>query len=149
MAVEANHRITRTLRPVGRFKGMFGMATWTCDELDQIGKADELEIVTLRRDGTSRKPVIIWVVRYEDDLYVRSGYGRGAAWFRGTQVRHEGHIRAGGIDKNVAFEDANHALNEPIDAFYHRKYGRYGAQYVEMVVTPEARSTTIKLMPRP
>jgi hypothetical protein len=64
-------------------------------------------------------------------------------------VRHEGHIRAGGIDKNVAFEDANHALNEPIDAFYHRKYGRYGAQYVEMVVTPEARSTTIKLMPRP
>jgi hypothetical protein len=37
---------------------MFGMATWTCDELDQIGKADELEIVTLRRDGTSRKPVV-------------------------------------------------------------------------------------------
>jgi hypothetical protein len=127
---------------------MFGMATWTRDELDKIGKADELEIAALRRDGTLRKPVIIWVVLYEDDLYVRSGYGRGAAWFRGTQVRHEGHIKAGGIDKNVAFEDVDHALDELIDAVYHRKYGRYGAQYVDMVVTPEARSTTIKLVPR-
>jgi hypothetical protein len=28
-----------------------------------------------------------------DDLYVRSYRGRGGAWFRGTQVRHEGHIK--------------------------------------------------------
>ena len=72
------------------------MTTWTSDELDKIGGADELEIASLQRDGTLRKPVIIWVVRHGDDLYVRSGYGRDAAWFRGTQVRHEGHITAGG-----------------------------------------------------
>jgi hypothetical protein len=64
-------------------------------------------------------------------------------------VSHEGHIKAGGIDKNVAFEDADHALDDQIDAVYRRKYGRYGAQYVDMVVAPEARSTTIKLVPRP
>src|SRR5690242_13115812 len=87
-------------------------AIWTSDELDKIGKADELEIASLRRDGTLRKPVTVWVVRYGDDLYVRSGYGRDAAWYRGTQVRHEGHIKAGGVDKDVAFEDADHALDD-------------------------------------
>src|SRR5689334_11494653 len=59
------------------------MANWTGDELDTIGKADELQIVTVRSDGTKRKPVTIWVVRHGDDLYVRSGYGDRAAWYRG------------------------------------------------------------------
>src|SRR4051812_23782869 len=124
------------------------MTTWTSEELDKIGGADELEIASLRRDGTLRKPVIIWVVRYGDDLYVRSGYGRDAAWYRGTQVRHEGHIKAGGVDKNVAFEDADHALDDQIDAVYRSKYRRHGAQYVNPMVAPEARSTTIRLIPR-
>ena len=50
------------------------MTDWTTDELDKIGRAEELEITTLRRDGTPRKPVTIWVVRDGQDLYVRSGY---------------------------------------------------------------------------
>jgi hypothetical protein len=78
------------------------MTTWTSDELDKIGRAEELEIASLRRDGTLRKPVTIWVVRHGDDLYIRSAYGRTAAWFRGTQVRHEGHVKAGGVDKDAA-----------------------------------------------
>lgn len=45
----------------------------------------------------------IWVVRHGDDLYVRSYRGRSGSWFRGTQVRHEGHIQAGGVDKDVMF----------------------------------------------
>ena len=45
------------------------------------------------------KPVTIWVVRLGDDLYVRSVNGRTSAWFRGTQVRHEGHIQAGGVEQ--------------------------------------------------
>jgi hypothetical protein len=124
------------------------MTTWTSDELDKISGADELEIASLRRNGTLRKPVTIWVVRRGDGLYVRSGYGRGAAWFRGTQVRHEGHITAGGIEKDVVFQDADHALDDQIDAVYRSKYRRYGAQYINLVVSPEARSTTIKLAPR-
>lgn len=43
----------------------------------------------------------IWVVRVGDELYVRSVNGRTSAWFRGAQVRHAGHIRAGGMDKDV------------------------------------------------
>jgi hypothetical protein len=55
------------------------MTTWTSDELTRIGAADELEIASLRDDGTLRKPVTIWVVRLGDDLYVRSVKGRGSA----------------------------------------------------------------------
>jgi hypothetical protein len=35
----------------------------------------------------------IWVVRVDDDLYVRSVNGRTSDWFRGTQRRHQGRIR--------------------------------------------------------
>jgi hypothetical protein len=44
------------------------VSTWTSDELDRIGWAEELEIASLRRDGTLRKPVTIWVARHGDDL---------------------------------------------------------------------------------
>ena len=124
------------------------MTTWTSDELDKIGKAEELEIASVRRDGTLRKPVTIWVVRHGDDLYVRSGYGHAAAWYRGTQVRHEGHIKAGGVDKDVIFADPDPALNDQIDAAYRSKYRGYSAQHLHPMVAPEARSTTIKLVPR-
>ena len=51
------------------------MTAWTNDELNKIGKAEKLEIVSLRSDGTLRKPVTIWVVRIGNDLYVRSVNG--------------------------------------------------------------------------
>jgi hypothetical protein len=124
------------------------MTMWTSDELNKIGGAEELEIASLRRDGTLRKPVTIWVVRLGDDLYVRSAYGRAAAWFRGTQVRPEGRINAGGVEKDVLFKDADPAVYDQIDAAYRDKYRRHGAQYVNSIVTREARSTTIRLVPR-
>jgi hypothetical protein len=124
------------------------MTTWMSNELDQIGSADELEITPLRQDGTLRKPVLLWVVRHGDSLYVRSGYGRSAGWFRATQRRNEGRIKAGGVEKDVAFIDADHGLDDQIDAAYRSKYRSHGAQYVDLVVTPEARSTTMRLAPR-
>jgi hypothetical protein len=124
------------------------MTAWTQPELNAIGGADELEIAALRRDGTPRKPVTIWVVRVGDDLYVRSAYGRTAVWFRGTQVRHEGRVSSGGITKDVTFADADPAVLDEIDTAYRTKYRRHGAQYVNSVISEEARSTTIKLVPR-
>ncbi len=124
------------------------MTMWTSDELNKIGTAEELEIASLRRDGTLRNPVTIWVIRHGDDLYVRSVNGRTAAWFRGTQVRHEGHIQAGGVDKDVTFVDADPDLNDQIDAAYRTKYRRYAASIIRSIVSPEARSATIKLVPR-
>jgi len=125
------------------------MTAWPSDELTTIGAADELALASLRRDDVLRKPVTIWVVRHGDDLYVRSANGSTAAWFRGTQVRHEGHIQAGGVDKDVTFvAEADADLNDQIDNAYRTKYRRYDARYVDPMVAPEARAATIKLVPR-
>lgn len=125
------------------------MTTWTSDELDKIGTADELEIAPLRRDGTLRNPVTIWVVRVGDDLYIRSWRGRTGVWFRQVQRRPEGRIVAGGVTKDVTFVDASsdEALNNEIDAAYQSKYRRYSATYVRPMIAPQARATTLKLVP--
>lgn len=125
------------------------MTAWTSDELNKIGKAEELQIAPLKSDGILRNPVTIWVVRLGDDLYVRSYKGRtAAAWFRGTQVRHEGHIEAGSVAKDVTFvEEADPQLNDQIDAEYRKKYQRYAASIVDSIVSPTARSATLKLVP--
>jgi hypothetical protein len=124
------------------------MTGWTSDELGKIGTAQELRIASLRRDGTLRNPRTIWVVRVGDDLYVRSMYGRAGGWFPGTQVRHQGHISAGGVDKDVSFADADPGLDDQIDDAYRDKYRRYGPSIVGSVVNPAARAATIKLVPR-
>jgi hypothetical protein len=124
------------------------MTGWTSDELTKIEAAGELEIAALRRDGTLRHATTIWVVRLGDDLYVRSVNGRTAAWFRGTQVRHEGRIWAGGLERDVTFVDADDNINDRIDDAYRSKYRRHAQSIVGSVLTPEARSATIKVVPR-
>ena len=124
------------------------MTVWTSDELNKIGRAEELEIASLRRDGTIRRNVTIWVVREGDDLYVRSVNGRDAGWFRGTQVRHAGRIEAGGVTRDVAFEDADPALERAIDAAYQKKYRHYAASIVNSTVSARAHAATLKLVPR-
>ena len=124
------------------------MSTWSNDELSKIGNVEELQIAGLRENGILRKPVIIWVVRVGDDLYVRSAHGRNSAWFRGVLVRHEGRIWAGGVEKDTAFlEETDPGINDQIDAAYLAKYGRY-PQYVAPMVTPEVRAATIKILPQ-
>ncbi len=123
------------------------MVPWTSDELNKVGAAEELRLASRRSDGTLRNPVTIWVVRLGDDLYVRCVNGRSGAWFKGTQTRREGHIRAGGVDKDVSFIDADPGLNDQIDAAYRLKYRRYAANIVNSILTPPARSSTIRLAP--
>ena len=124
------------------------MTAWTRDELPKVARAEELEIASVRPDGTLRKLVTIWVVREGDSLYVRSVKGPTGAWFRGTQERHEGRIRAGGVEKDVTFVNADHAIDDKVDAAYRAKYRRYAGSILNSVLTPQARSTTTKLVPR-
>jgi len=125
------------------------MTAWTGDELNRIGKAEELRIASLRQDGTLRNRVIIWVVRVRNDIYVRSVNGRGSAWFRGVQSRHEGQIRAGGVVKDVIFvEEPDPAINDQIDAVYATKYRRHAESIINHINGSAARTATIKLVPR-
>jgi hypothetical protein len=61
------------------------------------------------------------VVRVGDELCVRSVNGRTSCLFRGAQVRHEGRISAGGVEKDVTFSDVDLRLNDAIDAAYRVK----------------------------
>jgi hypothetical protein len=124
------------------------MSDWTNDDLEKIAAADELQLASSRPDGNLRKPVTIWVVRLGDDLYVRSVNGRTSHWFRGTEDRHEGHIRAGGVDKDVLFLEAGDDVNDEIETAYRTKYQRYGASYIDPLLTPDARAATLELVPR-
>lgn len=124
------------------------MTQWTGEQLDKIGGSEEVQIASARRDGTLRKPVTVWVVRHGDDLYLRSVAGRGGRWFRGTQEKHEGRIRAGAVQRDVTFVDADPATEGEVDAAYRAKYRRYAGSILNSVLTPQARASTIKLVPR-
>jgi hypothetical protein len=124
------------------------MPAWTSDELEQIAATDELQLASARGDGTLRKPVTIWVVPVGEDVYVRAVNGRSSIWFRGTQDRHEGHIRIGGVDKDVRFVEADGDVDAEIEAAYRAKYQRYDASIVDPLFTPEARAATLEVVPR-
>jgi hypothetical protein len=123
------------------------MPTWTSDELDQIGAAEELDLASMRHDGTLRRPVTMWVVRDGDDLYVRSVNGRRSSWFRGAQSRHEARIRAGGVEKDVELVETDNE-GDAVDAAYEAKYGRRYPTIVPSIVATQARAATLKLVPR-
>jgi hypothetical protein len=121
--------------------------TWTDDELDRVGGADELDITASGPDGASGRTLPIWVVRVGDGLYVRSWRGASGGWYRRAQASRQGHIRAGGVDRDVRFVDPDPTLRSAIDQAYRRKYGRYGDTYVGPMVADEAAKTTLQLVP--
>jgi hypothetical protein len=125
------------------------MAAWTKDELARVGRAAEIEIAARRPGGRVFKRVTIWVVRIEDDLYVRSAVkGADASWFRAVQETSSGRLWAGGIEKNVSFLRDN-TLDDQVDSAYRAKYSRYAGPILNSCLTPAARSTTMRLAPLP
>ena len=124
------------------------MATWTSDELNRLGDAEELQLASRRRDGTLRRYVTMWVVRAGGELYVRSAYGPDNPWYRRAKASGTGRIRAGGIEREVTFADATPDTHPAIDAAYHAKYDRYGPAIVGSVVGDKAATVTIRLLPR-
>jgi len=124
------------------------MTTWTTDELAKVGDADELRISSRRADGSLRPFVTIWVVRLGNELYVRSAHGQDNPWFRRALATGEGRIRAGGVERDVAFEEPGPEDAEDLHAAYHAKYDRYGPRIVGPVVSPESARSTLRLVPR-
>lgn len=123
------------------------MSAWTRGELDRISAAEELEIAPRRADGSLRRPVPIWVVRVGDAVYVRSWHGSDGAWYRAARAWGTGHVSAGGVERDVAFEEAGEDVDDAVDAAYRLKYARYPG-YVLPMVSDQARATTLKLVPR-
>jgi hypothetical protein len=123
------------------------MAPWNPTQLAEIASTQEIEISSLREDGTLAKPVTIWAVQVGDELYVRSVRGSQGGWYKAAEQRHEGRIEAGDVAVDVTFEDAPHHLDEEIDAAYKGKYG-YPSDPVDSIVSDAAKATTTRLLPR-
>ncbi len=141
--------MTPSPRPSPRDRGEGDFTAWTRAELDTVGGAEEIEVAPRRRDGSVRDPVTVWVVRSGESIYVRSAVkGRNAAWYRTVRETHEGRLSAGRVAKDVTFVDADPAVNDEVDAAYRSKYRRYAGRILNSCLTPEARSTTLKIDPR-
>lgn len=127
------------------------ISAWATADLDRVGRADELRISSTRPDGTDRPFVIIWGVRVGDRLYVRSAYGTDNPWYRRALRSGTGRIKAGGVEREVGFtrvDPASTDIQSAVDAAYHAKYDRYGAQIVGTVVGSTAHQSTLRVDPR-
>ncbi|TCO50462.1 hypothetical protein EV646_102536 [Kribbella antiqua] len=124
------------------------MTAWTADELQRIGDATQLRVSSLRKDGSLRPYVTIWVVRVGDDIYIRSAHGADNPWFRRAKTSGKGRIKAGGVERDVTFAPASPGTHQAIDTAYHTKYDRYGRAIVATVVGENAMTTTLQLVPR-
>jgi hypothetical protein len=121
------------------------MTDWSRDQLDRIGAAAEIEIAPRRGDDSLRPYTTIWDVRVGDGLYVRSWHGPTGHWFTTARDTQKGHLRAGGVEHDITFEDPD-VDRAAIDAAYREKYGR--SSYVDAMVTDEAAATTLRLVSR-
>src|SRR4051812_42576531 len=95
------------------------MSTWSSEDLDRIGTADELQIGTRRPDGSPESYIPIWVVRVGDDLYVRSWRGKRGAWYRNALSTHSARMRAGGVERDVTLTVAGDATDPPHEDIDH------------------------------
>src|SRR4051794_10208780 len=123
------------------------MSGWNDDELRRIGDAQELEIAAVRRDGTLRDAVPIWVVRAGDCLYVRAASVPSAGWHRAARASGRARIEGGGVESDVGVQDADPQILDEVDASYRSKYRRY-ASIVESISDDAHRATTLRLVPR-
>ncbi len=122
------------------------MTAWTADELDGIGRAEELRIASRRPDGTLSPDVVIWAVVANGAIYVRSAHGAGNGWYRRALERGRGRIRAGGVERDVVFSDAAADPQDEVDAAYREKYARYPS-IVPGIVGPALHDLTIRITP--
>jgi hypothetical protein len=64
-------------------------------------------------------------------------------------MHHQGRISAGGVTRDIAFVDAKGDLDDRTDDAYRTKDRRYSPGIAGSVLPPQARSATIRLIPRP
>ncbi|HSS55593.1 MAG TPA: DUF2255 family protein [Gaiellales bacterium] len=94
------------------------MTGWIGDDLDRIGRAEQVAVASRRPDGTLSPYVTIWGVRC-GDIYVRSAYGPDNGWCRRAKTRGAGRIRAGGLQRDVRFVEPPTDVHSAIDDAYH------------------------------
>ena len=122
------------------------MAEWTTEQAAMIAAPEEVQVMTQRRDGTSSRPVTIWIVGDGDRVFVRSTNGRTASWFRRALATGAGQIVASGRTSEVTFTEADPSDLSAVDTAYRKKYGRY-ASIVDHLIEDGPREATLQVRP--
>jgi hypothetical protein len=120
---------------------------WTNEQMDVLERAGEIDIAPLREDGDPGRPTTIWLVRVDNDLYVRSYRGPEGHWYRAATRAGRGRVSVSGNAYAVVLEPAPEIDQAVIDEAYRAKYGR--SSYVDAMVTTDAAATTLRLSPAP
>ena len=125
-------------------------ANWSPDELDEVSRAEELQIATRRTDGTLRSWVPIWVVCVDGQVYVRTWLRRDRGWFGQAVDSRRARIRVPGVEIDVTIDDVGvgpGGLRAGVDAAYRAKYERYSDATVDRMVNDDAAASTLQLVP--
>ncbi|MEV6635446.1 DUF2255 family protein [Actinoplanes sp. NPDC051470] len=113
--------------------------SWTADQLDLIGRSDELEILT-------RRWTPIWAVTTGGQVYVRTWHARDTGWYGHAVRTGRARIRVPGLETDVTVAATTERRAE-IDGAYRDKYARYGTGAVGPMVADAAAASTLLLSP--
>ena len=80
---------------------------WTEDEISALTSEDEIHVSSIRRDGSARPPVTVWMVTDGGSVYVRAVKGVDGPWYRHVRTTDHAHVTARGVTTDVAVEDAS------------------------------------------
>lgn len=74
--------------------------------------------------------------------------GPDGTWYRRLLERRDGHIQAGGVERDVSLATPDDTIDDDLDAAYRDKYSRYAASTIEAITSRQARAATLRLVPR-
>ena len=127
------------------------MTEWSQGDLDLLGGAAEVEVSSVRHDGSLSAARTVWIVRVGDQLYLRSVNGPDGAWYRLTRASRQGRIEARGVVRDVTWVDVDAAgqpdVDPAVDAEYAHKY-QGATSAIAHITSPLARATTMRVEPR-
>jgi hypothetical protein len=68
-------------------------------------------------------------------------------WYRGAIASRAGRIRAGGLERDLTFEQPRPEVHDAVDGAYHAEYDRHGPAIAGTVVGEHAAGVTLPLLP--
>jgi DNA-binding MarR family transcriptional regulator len=149
MGLYAYSPITAVTEPAAALPGPPSTAwsAWSPQDLERIDAAVELHIAARRADGSLGRWTPIWVVRADQQVYVRTWHRRDTGWYGQVLRSERARIRVPGLETDVVVHDLGAgpaALRAGVDAAYRSKYGTSGSA---SMVDTAAGATTLRLRP--
>lgn len=123
------------------------MSTWQSPDLEQINTNKEIHLAVDKRDGSAGKPVIMWAVELNGEVYVRAVHGDESPWYRRALEVQQATMEMGSLHTRVTLAHDTTTDADALDAVYRRKYASNAQSSIDATVTDIARTSTLKLSP--